>query len=225
MIRNLVAIGVVAVLWAPEIVASEKEPQLTNDDVTAMVRAGLAPAVVVAKIDRSACRFDSSVQALQALRVARVPDDVVVAMIRAAVAAPTAPDDEVVRRCVVQFGEYVAESVARNAEYVVRTEDATLLWKIAECVPVRAPRPDDVLNVVAVSIRDESGSVLAQVGPAIRDMPARPPAQVGHLETETASGEPVTLFHAPVTRSPRSDGAVIGGVEVAIGRLEGPTGR
>jgi len=47
------------VLLATTVVAQEPQP-LTNDDVIGLVKAGLSPTVIAAKIAGSQCRFDGS---------------------------------------------------------------------------------------------------------------------------------------------------------------------
>lgn len=77
---------------------------MSNADVLNMLRMGLSPGIVVAKIKASACNFDTSPATLQQIKAARVPDAVIMAMVQApfassspvnmpvaAVAAPIAP--------------------------------------------------------------------------------------------------------------------------------------
>ncbi len=77
------------VLLAAAAAAQEPQP-LTNDDVIGLVKAGLSPAVITAKITGSPCRFDTSPAALQQLKAAGVPDEIVVAMLQA-LAPPRRP--------------------------------------------------------------------------------------------------------------------------------------
>lgn len=56
---------------------------LNNQDVLAMVEAGLPPKVLVAKIDRSPGNFDTSPDVLKELKTAGVHDSVILAMVRA----------------------------------------------------------------------------------------------------------------------------------------------
>jgi hypothetical protein len=69
--------------------------RLTNQDVVAMVSAGISEEVIVAKIRTTsaagvgATNFDTSVEGLKALKAANVPDVVVKAMIDPTPAAPT----------------------------------------------------------------------------------------------------------------------------------------
>jgi hypothetical protein len=64
----------------------QAEAKLTNKDVVDMLRANLAPAVVVAKIKGSTTDFDTSSTALQELKAVNVPDDVILAMVQASAA-------------------------------------------------------------------------------------------------------------------------------------------
>jgi hypothetical protein len=70
----------------PQATASQSSAvsrELTNEDVLSMVRAGLSPEVIVAKIGSSPCKFDTSPGALGDLKKAGTPDAVILAMVRA----------------------------------------------------------------------------------------------------------------------------------------------
>jgi S1-C subfamily serine protease len=54
---------------------------LANKDVVDMLKAGLTPSIVIAKIRTSRCTFDTSPAALQALKAAGVPDEVILVMV------------------------------------------------------------------------------------------------------------------------------------------------
>lgn len=77
---------------------SETAEALTNKDILLMLNAGLPQAVAVAKIRNSKCNFDTSVDALTALKVKEVPDAILLAMMDAqkapapaqAISVPTA---------------------------------------------------------------------------------------------------------------------------------------
>lgn len=56
---------------------------LNNQDVVKMQNAGLGPDIIIAKIKSSACDFDTSPAALEALRAAKLPNDVILAMVQA----------------------------------------------------------------------------------------------------------------------------------------------
>lgn len=89
---------------------------LTNADVLDMLKAGLSQEIVVAKINASACEFDTSPAALKALKSASVPDPIILAMVKAG-SGPAAPEskptttDEVSEPATVACAEGNAESV------------------------------------------------------------------------------------------------------------------
>src|SRR5262245_22532528 len=56
---------------------------LINADGVDLLRSGLSQEVVVAKINTSACEFNTSPAALKALKTANTPDAVIVTMVRA----------------------------------------------------------------------------------------------------------------------------------------------
>ena len=61
---------------------SSSKPKLNNRDVIAMVSMGLPAEVVLAKIEASECAFDTTADGLSKLHDAKVPNEIVVAMIR-----------------------------------------------------------------------------------------------------------------------------------------------
>jgi hypothetical protein len=60
---------------------------LTNKDVLEMLKAELSQEVVIAKIKSSNCRFDTSPDALKALKTSNVPNAVILAMVQAPAAS------------------------------------------------------------------------------------------------------------------------------------------
>jgi len=52
---------------------------LTNVDVVDMLKAGLSQEIVIAKINTSACEFDTSPGALKVLKMGNVPDAIILA--------------------------------------------------------------------------------------------------------------------------------------------------
>lgn len=56
---------------------------LTNGDVVDMLKAGLSQEIVIAKINASACEFDTSPAALKMLKTANIPEAVILAMVQA----------------------------------------------------------------------------------------------------------------------------------------------
>jgi hypothetical protein len=75
------------VLIAP-LSASQNNPNskpLTNADVLDMLNAGVSDQVVIAKIKKSPCDFDTSPTTLKGLKAAHISDAVILAMIEASV--------------------------------------------------------------------------------------------------------------------------------------------
>jgi hypothetical protein len=72
---------------APEDAAHQSVTQqaalLTNKDILDLLKAGILPEIVVAKIRTSICRFDTSPAELRALKAAGISDDVILAMVKA----------------------------------------------------------------------------------------------------------------------------------------------
>lgn len=88
-------------------------PALTNKDVVEMMKAGLAPDIIVAKIKSSETNFDTTPAALAELKAANVPDTVILAMVKPAFASTeAAPADGVVS---VPDGTEVEIQLTNNA--------------------------------------------------------------------------------------------------------------
>ena len=62
---------------------ASSEAVLTNKDILGMVKAGLSPDVIIAKIQTSPCSFDTSPTALEELKAVGVPETVILAMVKA----------------------------------------------------------------------------------------------------------------------------------------------
>jgi len=138
--------------------------------------------------------------------------------------------ETLLRDQIVKRGRYVASNLAFNAKYGVLTEDRALLMQFLEGA-VAAGGEKGGSDVVGAMVRGAKGETLAQVGKAIRDLPAQPAPVLEEIEARTANGESVLLFRAPVTTGSGGSGlseelgttapgteAVKGGVEVAIGQ-------
>jgi len=65
---------------------------LTNSDIVTMIRAKLPSALIIEKINNSSCRFDTFPSVLAELKYKGVPDDVLMAMVRAPHGAPAATE-------------------------------------------------------------------------------------------------------------------------------------
>jgi hypothetical protein len=68
--------------WLQSQDGSTSPRPVVNADIVEMSRAGLLPAVLIAKIKNSQCKFDTSPSALVELKEAGVADDVLMEMVR-----------------------------------------------------------------------------------------------------------------------------------------------
>jgi HAMP domain-containing protein len=121
------------------------------------------------------------------------------------------------REQVERRGHYIAVNLAYNSKYGVLTEDKTLLTQLLEgALSAGAGEGSDV---VAASIRDTQGAVLAQKGAPIRNAP--PVKSEGtQFDALTEGGEPVLLFRAPITTT-----AAGGDLSAELGLPGAPSGR
>ena len=108
--------------------AGAASARLDNRDVLKMLEARLAPEAVVTKIKTSSADFDTSPEALKALRDAGAPDSVILAVVEApratAAAAPTAGESRKVVAVKVPAGTRVeVESAYRVSSQEVRAGD------------------------------------------------------------------------------------------------------
>ena len=112
--RSLLAILTALVMCIP--LLAEDSKVLTNDDVIKLVKAGLPPGVIVAKISSSPTDFDTSVDALLALSGEGIPADVLTAMAEAGKPSPTAspPPDAPAGGGVVGVSASAAANVRTN---------------------------------------------------------------------------------------------------------------
>ena len=76
-------------LLAQEVPAKTGPVSISNKDVVEMLKAGLTPEIVIAKIESSKCDFDTSPATLKDLKTSNVPDAVILAMVKASPKTPT----------------------------------------------------------------------------------------------------------------------------------------
>ena len=79
---SLALVLVLSLLSAPLAFAQDIAP-LTNGDIVTMVGAKLPPALIIEKINTSSCAFDTFPSVLAELKYRGVPDDVLMAMVKA----------------------------------------------------------------------------------------------------------------------------------------------
>jgi methyl-accepting chemotaxis protein len=105
------------------------------------------------------------------------------------------------REQMVLRGRYIASNLAYNSKYGVLTEDKPLLTQLLDGA-LAASGGGEKSDVIGGLIRDAKGTVLAQEGDPIRDLPATPATALEELDAHTAGGEAVIVFRAPVTTAP-----------------------
>ena len=92
MPRSLLSLSLSLMLFLvsfPTVFAQDIAP-LTNSDIVTMVRAKLPPALIIEKINTSSCSFDTFPSVLAELKYKGVPDEVLMAMVKAPHGAPAA---------------------------------------------------------------------------------------------------------------------------------------
>jgi methyl-accepting chemotaxis protein len=127
--------------------------------------------------------------------------------------------EALLREQMVKRGRYIATNLAFNSKYGVLTEDKPLLTQFLEGAVAAGGGASTGSDVVGALIRDAKGTILAQTGKAIRNLPAAPAAVVEERDAVTVDGEQVLLFRAPVTST--SAGSA-GGMAAELG-LAAPT--
>lgn len=89
----LVGLALVCV-FAIRVRAQSQTTALSNQDIVAMVKAGLPTDIVVAKIAASQCNFDTSPAALEQLKSQGIPSAIILAMIQASTKNASIPGNE-----------------------------------------------------------------------------------------------------------------------------------
>ncbi len=105
--------------------------RLTDKDIVGLVKADLSPAIIIAKIKTSACSFDTTPAALKALKSARVPDSVILAMIEASGETGPAPGTGPTQSNAAQAtpnGKAGAEVTATKAPSAQPAQAGRRLW-------------------------------------------------------------------------------------------------
>ena len=135
------------------------ETRLTNKDVVDMLKAGLAHAVVVAKIKGSASGFDTSPAALRELKAANVPDEVMLVMVQAAAPAAAALPPT---GTAAAEGEPVEVKVPDGTEIEVELKNnvSGQEVKVGDIVDLTVTRP---VQVGGVTVIDKGASARARI--------------------------------------------------------------
>jgi hypothetical protein len=83
MPKSLLSLVLVFTLSTFSLVIAQDVASLTNSDILTMVKAKLPAALIIEKINSSSCSFDTFPSVLAELKYKGVPDDVLMAMIKA----------------------------------------------------------------------------------------------------------------------------------------------
>ena len=92
LLGALSAQSIYALPSAVKTIQQSQTPSIGNEDVLAMLKAGIATEVIIAKIKASESNFDTSVAALKKLHTENVPDEVILAMVEASRKQPSGPE-------------------------------------------------------------------------------------------------------------------------------------
>lgn len=121
---------------------SPNQAVITNQDVTDMLKAGISPEIVAAKVKSSKCQCDTSPAALGKLKSAGVPDNVILAMVESIAPPPSGLDDIRQAKCVylvnkgidLKVFDHLGEKLQQWGRWtiVTRPENADLLLVFAE---------------------------------------------------------------------------------------------
>lgn len=127
-------------------------PALTNSDISSMLKAGLGPEIIVAKIKTSSCNFDTSPAALQELKTAGVPEDVILAMVQAPVAATKPPAGIVPNSSPGKLSETVEVKVPDGTLFEIETRATVSSEEIEEgsVVDFAVVQPVQVNGIVVI---------------------------------------------------------------------------
>jgi hypothetical protein len=187
---------------------------LNNKDILFMIQVGISPVIIVAKIERTPCEFDTSPATLAELKAAGVPDSVVLAMVKAPLAALQEPQGD---------RKEVARSLPSSSENPNTTKSSERASKTVQAAPVEPSQ---------ASLQENSSANISP-SPVV-------PAESAPKETAAAKGavpegadqEPVANVPVagPVTKSQAASQPVASVVpaasadnmpEVAVPALEG----
>jgi hypothetical protein len=127
MLKFLMSLSLTVVLLLaslPFALAQDIAP-LTNADILTMVRAKLAPALIVEKINTSSCAFDTFPSVLAELKYRGVPDEVLMAMVKAPHGARATPSE---RQSSARSSRLAA---GENSQGVEATNESSVLKDIA----------------------------------------------------------------------------------------------
>jgi hypothetical protein len=139
---------------------------MTNTDVVKMVKAKIAPEVVVAKIEMSRCHFDTQPSVLTELRQGGVPDSVLMAMIKAPYGAPLRKPE--VRESPTRRASEPKEASPPKAYTAKLAEGTTILVTPTEEINSKYATEGQVVTFRVTDDVEEGGLVFVKTGSIVR---------------------------------------------------------
>jgi S1-C subfamily serine protease len=187
--------------------ASPDDPKpLTNDDVVALVKAGFSPGLVTTKITTSRCAFDTSPPALQALKEAGVPEEVLLAMMQAPAAEP-APRARIKDEMTAHFQRLqntvvtVWSETGHGTGFIVDTNGLILtnhhVIGPSEYIAIQF---DERRKVRAVRLETDPLKDIAVVWAAVSAFPEAIPAPLATSVPSVEEGERVFTIGSPLNQ-------------------------
>ncbi len=179
--------------------ASKKEI-LTNNDVVDLLAAGLSPEIVEAKIKSSPCRFDTSPAALKQLKLAHIPNSVILAMVQAP------PPEETTLRTV-------------RVRCAASATEASVWIAPGKLIEVASPKCGEKLDVLSddklwAKVRTQGGKVGYISEQAIEDSVRVPTSAPIPPASQTKSAEPSAVAgHYRSACSPAIESTISGEFE------------
>jgi hypothetical protein len=160
MLKSLLCLCLALVLFVfslPVAFAQDITP-LTNGDIVTMVRAKLPPALIIEKINTSSCAFDTFPSVLAELKYKGVPDEVLMAMVKAPHGAPP-------KAMVRESGSRASRStVGENSPQFEVNDASTVLSEIT--VPDGTPlEVESTFNVSSGEVQEGSAVSFIVVHP------------------------------------------------------------
>lgn len=139
---------------------------MTNADVVKMVRAKIAPEVIIAKIESSRCHFETQATYLAELRQGGVPDSVLMAMVRAPYGAPRQKPEE---RKSPARREALTDGAEPPKAYTAKlAEGTTILVTPTEEINSKHATEGQVVTFRVVEEVEDGGHVFVKAGALVR---------------------------------------------------------
>jgi hypothetical protein len=186
---------------------------LTNQDVLDMLKTGLAPKIVIAKIKSSTCQFDTSPVALKELKAVGTPDSVILAMVQAPVGKSSSDERQPSRETSATPKESRSVEAAKRGQRAQQYEssDATACKVYFSVVLL----DDRVPGGFALGMDKYQSDWFHQSGkkyPGVCYVADSRDARVEYLLTYSAGERVATPAPAIYINEPQPGGGFVGGV-------------